>query len=138
MPRFLRLTLIGCGGLLALLILLVIIGALIGGPDTTKQPESTVFEETTVVLEKTIERTVEVAVPTPKPAPKEPEPKEAPTPTPPPSPTPEEPKQAPAILTGDVDCGDFATQAEAQAYLLPGDPHRLDADGDGQACDSLP
>ena len=38
----------------------------------------------------------------------------------------------------DYDCSDFSTQEEAQQYLLPGDPHRLDADGDGQACDSLP
>ena len=39
---------------------------------------------------------------------------------------------------GDLDCGDFGTQAEAQAHLFPGDPHRLDADDDGIACDSLP
>jgi micrococcal nuclease len=39
---------------------------------------------------------------------------------------------------GDVDCSDFSSSAEAKPYLLPGDPHRLDADGDGQACDSLP
>jgi hypothetical protein len=37
----------------------------------------------------------------------------------------------------DKDCADFATQAEAQTYLLPGDPHGLDADDDGTACDSL-
>jgi hypothetical protein len=40
---------------------------------------------------------------------------------------------------GDLyDCEDFATQPEAQAQYLPGDPYGLDADGDGQACDSLP
>lgn len=38
----------------------------------------------------------------------------------------------------DYDCSNFANQAEAQAYLLPGDPHRLDADNDGIACESLP
>jgi len=38
----------------------------------------------------------------------------------------------------DLDCADFSTQAEAQAYLLPGDPHRLDGDGDGRACEDLP
>jgi Excalibur calcium-binding domain len=37
----------------------------------------------------------------------------------------------------DKGCADFATQAEAQRYLLPGDPHGLDADHDGMACDSL-
>ncbi len=47
-------------------------------------------------------------------------------------------------VTGrDRDCSDFATQAEAQAFYLdaggPGsDPHRLDADRNGVACESLP
>lgn len=38
----------------------------------------------------------------------------------------------------DYDCADFANQAEAQEYLLPGDPYRLDGDGDGVACEDLP
>ena len=41
----------------------------------------------------------------------------------------------------DRDCGDFATQAEAQAFYEqagPADPHRLDGDGDGRVCESLP
>ena len=41
----------------------------------------------------------------------------------------------------DKDCADFKTHAEAQAFFLaqgPGDPHRLDADGDGLACEWLP
>jgi endonuclease YncB( thermonuclease family) len=38
----------------------------------------------------------------------------------------------------DYDCADFNTQAAAQKKLLPGDPHRLDADGNGRACESLP
>ena len=40
----------------------------------------------------------------------------------------------------DRDCGDFASQAEAQAFFEnagPGDPHRLDGDGDGIACEAL-
>jgi Excalibur calcium-binding domain len=39
--------------------------------------------------------------------------------------------------TGDRDCPDFATQAEAQAALdsRPGDPERLDADKNGIACE---
>jgi endonuclease YncB( thermonuclease family) len=45
---------------------------------------------------------------------------------------------APSAHAVDYDCSDFRTQAAAQKYLLPGDPHRLDADGDGRACDSLP
>lgn len=43
----------------------------------------------------------------------------------------------------DRDCSDFANQAAAQAFFLanggPGsDPHRLDAEGDGVACETLP
>lgn len=39
----------------------------------------------------------------------------------------------------DLDCSDFSTQAQAQKYLTPGDPHRLDgSDNDGRACESLP
>jgi hypothetical protein len=43
----------------------------------------------------------------------------------------------------DMDCGDFANQADAQNYFvsLGGptyDPDRLDADDDGIACDTLP
>jgi endonuclease YncB( thermonuclease family) len=45
---------------------------------------------------------------------------------------------ASAQAQADKDCSDFANQAQAQEYLLPGDPHRLDADDDGKACDALP
>jgi endonuclease YncB( thermonuclease family) len=41
----------------------------------------------------------------------------------------------------DRDCSDFDTQEEAQAFFerhQPGDPHNLDGDGDGRACESLP
>ena len=41
----------------------------------------------------------------------------------------------------DRDCRDFSTQAEAQAFFesnQPGDPHRLDGNGDRIACGSLP
>jgi hypothetical protein len=40
----------------------------------------------------------------------------------------------------DLDCGDFATQQQAQAALErnPSDPNRLDADNDGEACESYP
>jgi hypothetical protein len=38
----------------------------------------------------------------------------------------------------DYDCEDFANQAEAEEYLLPGDPYNLDADDDGIACEDLP
>lgn len=49
---------------------------------------------------------------------------------------------APAHAFVDKDCSDFATQAEAQAFYLANggaaDPHRLDAEGDGLACETLP
>ena len=43
----------------------------------------------------------------------------------------------------DRDCGNFATQAEAQAFFVAAggpasDPHRLDRDKNGLACESLP
>lgn len=41
----------------------------------------------------------------------------------------------------DKDCGDFSTHAEAQAFFEsagPGDPHGLDRDEDGIACETLP
>jgi hypothetical protein len=41
----------------------------------------------------------------------------------------------------DRDCNDFATQPEAQRFFeahQPGDPHNLDGNGDGEACESLP
>src|SRR5688572_7431337 len=40
----------------------------------------------------------------------------------------------------DLDCPDFNTQQEAQAVYNRdrSDPHRLDADNDGIACESLP
>lgn len=49
--------------------------------------------------------------------------------------------QSPATAFADRDCGDFATQAGAQAFFNnagPGDPHGLDADGNGIACESNP
>ncbi|MCF8029883.1 MAG: excalibur calcium-binding domain-containing protein [Desulfohalobiaceae bacterium] len=41
----------------------------------------------------------------------------------------------------DKDCSDFDTQAEAQRFFeahQPVDPHNLDGNGDGEACESLP
>lgn len=39
-------------------------------------------------------------------------------------------------FAADRDCADFASQAEAQAALQPGDPERLDRDKDGIACET--
>jgi len=44
-------------------------------------------------------------------------------------------------LVEDRDCSDFSTQPEAQRFFekhQPGDPHGLDGNGDGEACESLP
>lgn len=41
----------------------------------------------------------------------------------------------------DRDCSDFETQPQAQYFFelhTPGDPHNLDGDGNGVACESLP
>lgn len=45
----------------------------------------------------------------------------------------------PACVEADCNCSDFATQSQAQRVLeaFSGDPHRLDGDGDGRACESL-
>jgi hypothetical protein len=42
------------------------------------------------------------------------------------------------MVAQDLNCGDFASQADAQAVLDadPSDPHGLDADGDGIACEA--
>lgn len=60
-----------------------------------------------------------------------------PTPTPPPD---GEVDLPPLPPDGDYDCGHFDTHEQAQYVLeeTPGDPHRLDGDGDGVACESLP
>ncbi|WP_083940197.1 excalibur calcium-binding domain-containing protein [Saccharomonospora saliphila] len=44
-----------------------------------------------------------------------------------------------ALAQPDLDCRDFSSQAEAQAEFDrdPTDPHRLDADNDGIACEAL-
>ena len=73
------------------------------------------------------------------------------TPTIPPSPTPT-PTNTPTLTPGcdphnphgsDCDCGDFSTHRQAQAFFIAAggpdrDPHRLDGNKDGLACESLP
>jgi endonuclease YncB( thermonuclease family) len=45
----------------------------------------------------------------------------------------------PDCVSSDCDCGNFISWDEAQAVLdsAPGDPHGLDGDGDGEACEGL-
>jgi len=52
-------------------------------------------------------------------------------------------QSVPVYSGGDKDCGDFATHAEAQSFFISqggpsSDPHRLDGDHDGVACETLP
>lgn len=44
----------------------------------------------------------------------------------------------PSGADGSYNCSDFSSQEQAQTYLLPGDPHGLDRDGDDIACEELP
>lgn len=83
--------------------------------------------------------------PAPPAPPEEPEPPEIPEPPAPPEEPepPEEPAPPPEEPFVDRDCSDFDTQPEAQAFFIAEggpeeDPHQLDADGNGIACESLP
>ena len=69
----------------------------------------------------------------------------APIETAPPKPKPETPKPAPAPAPertyADRDCGDFGSHADAQRFFIANggpasDPHKLDRDNDGVACES--
>ena len=71
--------------------------------------------------------------------------KSAPAPTPNPDPTlnsdpPAVPAPSGPSTSGDLNCSDFGSQEEAQTALGadPSDPNGLDADSDGEACESLP
>lgn len=46
----------------------------------------------------------------------------------------------PPCVDDQCHCGDFLSQSQAQVVLeaLPGDPHGLDGDGNGRACEMLP
>lgn len=49
---------------------------------------------------------------------------------------------SPSYYDEDMDCSDFDTHDEAQEFFEENDPdydpHRLDRDGDGVACETLP
>lgn len=78
---------------------------------------------------------------TPSPIPTNPEKSmQFPSPTPTPAATKSEDKTLPACVQSDCNCTDFKTKAEAQAVLktFPNDPHNLDKNKDGVACESLP
>lgn len=68
----------------------------------------------------------------------------APTNTPTPTPTQSAPSGCTICTSNVYNCSDFSTQAEAQTChdycweQVGFDVHRLDADDDGEACESLP
>ncbi len=64
---------------------------------------------------------------------------EFPAPTPTPSAMESQDKSLPACVQSDCNCTDFKTQVEAQAVLekFANDPHKLDKNKDGTACESL-
>lgn len=81
------------------------------------------------------------ALPEP-PAPPPPPPVPDPPPPPPPPPPPSTPNLPYDPFGPDRDCGDFSSQGQAQAFYEAAggpavDPHDLDRDNDGMACDSL-
>ena len=56
---------------------------------------------------------------------------------------PDDPETERPFSSGDYDCSDFSTQEEAQEFFEDkggpdDDPHNLDRDGDGVACETLP
>lgn len=55
-------------------------------------------------------------------------------------PEPKRTENLPECTSSDCNCSDFSTQAEAQEVLdaIAGDPHKLDGDRNGVACESLP
>ena len=57
---------------------------------------------------------------------------------PPPAPVPAipAPPSVAPVVGGDLDCKDFESLADVQASIAAGDPHGLDADGDGSGCES--
>ncbi|MBI2017448.1 excalibur calcium-binding domain-containing protein [Candidatus Daviesbacteria bacterium] len=55
----------------------------------------------------------------------------------------DDPETERSFSSGDYDCSDFSTQDEAQEFFEDeggpdDDPHNLDRDGDGIACETLP
>ena len=93
-------------------------------------PEPTVAPVETAAPEPTV---------TPAPEPPTEEPTIAPTPAPIATTAPAPQIGLPVCVNADCNCSDFTSQAEAQAVFdaFPGDPHGLDGDGNGIACESL-
>ncbi len=102
--------------------------------------DACVAEETPEPATTTTPPTTSSQAPT---QPEESQPAISPTPEPTPEPAPEPTPTTSYNCSANVyNCGDFNTQAEAQAVFeacggTANDIHRLDADGDGRVCESL-
>ncbi len=125
---------------------LVILGSMGNTPASTTASSITSPTPSPIVTESALPSPTSIPTIAPSPIPT---PKPTPTTTPKPTLTPKPtPHQSTGPSTGscsgpDKDCGDFATHAQAQAFFLscggPGsDPHGLDRDHDGDACETLP
>lgn len=111
-------------------------------PEPTSRPTATPTPEPTPEPTLTPTETPEpTATPTPRPTVT---PTPTPEPTPEPAPEPTETRDGadipPLPADGDYNCGDFDTGAQAQQVYErdTSDPHGLDGDDDGEACESLP
>lgn len=105
--------------------------------ENTSTPAPTLTPIPTQTPEASSEATLK-PTPTPKPTAT---PKPTPKPTVKPTPKPTAKPVTSSTSSGDRDCSDFSTQKEAQAFFIANggpssDPHRLDADHDGIACES--
>ena len=112
-------------------------------PSVTQEMVEVDGEWKLVMRDDLVSDIIAVIGPDETPEPKAPEPeKTAPERTQPPSTVPETTESSEATRSAaparDYDCDDFESQEEAQLYLVPGDPYRLDEDGNGLACETLP
>jgi hypothetical protein len=112
-------------------------------PSVTQEMVEVDGEWKLVMRDDLVSDIIAVIGPDETPEPKAPEPEQkASERTQPPSTVPETTELSEATRTvapaRDYDCDDFESQEEAQLYLVPGDPYRLDEDGNGLACETLP
>ena len=112
-------------------------------PSVTQEMVEVDGEWKLVMRDDLVSDIIAVIGPDETPEPKAPEPEQkASERTQPPSTVPETTELSEATRSAapvrDYDCDDFESQEEAQLYLVPGDPYRLDEDGNGLACETLP
>jgi hypothetical protein len=112
-------------------------------PSVTQEMVEVEGEWKLVMRDDLVSDIIAVIGPDETPEPKAPEPEQkASERTQPPSTVPETTELSEATRSAaparDYDCDDFESQEEAQLYLVPGDPYRLDEDGNGLACETLP